>query len=267
MGIVGELLFDISKSREKAQKLAISIEADVRSIEDATNSTIEVINGYLYVKRGPVDSRGKTINEFLLEVREAFEDLKRNAEEQYMELLATVDTTGIDDLRYKVLRPDLGNMAKWMQRLEKMPPKILCTLAATAAVAAITKEVMVYLREMKWKSYSFAGGVIGGALGGPLVFIIMEIISRAVESKMLEKYIEELTQAEQTMRKIRKAIVGVADQLKFALMCIQLQSGNVGYGREFYFGCVSRLVMCITSSKSIKSIPSPPYTSLPAIQQ
>ena len=107
---MGGLLFDFTKSREKAWKLAISI-ADVKSIEDATNSAIEMINGYLYVRRGPADSRGKTINEFLAQVGQAFEDLERNAEEQYMQLSATVDTTVIDDPRREVLALDLGSYA------------------------------------------------------------------------------------------------------------------------------------------------------------
>jgi len=42
------------------------------------------------------------------------------------------------------------------------------------------------------------------------MFIAMEVISRAVESKVFKEYIEELTRAEQTMREIRKAIVNVA---------------------------------------------------------
>jgi len=49
MNIMGDLLFDVTKSREKARKLAISIEANMKSIEDATNSAIEMINGYLDV--------------------------------------------------------------------------------------------------------------------------------------------------------------------------------------------------------------------------
>jgi len=42
------------------------------------------------------------------------------------------------------------------------------------------------------------------------MFIIMEVISRAVESKVFKEYIEELTRAEQTTCEIRKAIVNVA---------------------------------------------------------
>ena len=41
------------------------------------------------------------------------------------------------------------------------------------------------------------------------MFIIMEITSRAVESKLLKQYIKELTRVEQTMREIRKAIANI----------------------------------------------------------
>ena len=241
MALVVDWLFDISKSREKARKLAISLEADVKSIEDTTNSTIETINEYLHVKRGPVDSRGKTINEFLSEVRQAFEDLERNAEEQYEQFSATVGTTVIDDLRHKVPEFDLGNMAKWMWRFENIPPVVACVLA-TISVGAIARKVTRYLKETKWRSFSIAGGVIGGDLAGLLVFFTVEVISCAIENKELKEYIEELTQAEQTMREIRKAIVNDASKLKLELMCIQLKSGNVGDGREFYFRCVKPLI-------------------------
>ena len=260
MSFVGDIFFNISESREKAQNLAISIAADVRSIEDATNSAIEMINGYLDVRRGPVDSRGKTINEFLSEVRQAYEDLEHNAQEQYTQLSATVDTTVIDDLRRSVPGFELGTMAMWMRGFEEVPPKMACALAVIA-FAAIAKGVTRHLKETTWRSLSIAGGIIGGALGGGLlVFLTVEAISCAIESKMLKEYIEELTQVERTMREIRRAIVNVADRLKFELMCIQLRSGNVGDGGDFYFGCVLPLLLRVTSSKSTKSNPGPPYT-------
>ncbi len=258
MNFVGDLLFDISESRGKAQNLAISIAADVRSIEDSTNSAIETINGYLDVRRGPVDSRGKTTNEFLSEVRQAFEDLQHNAEEKYTQLSTTVDTTVIDDLRHGMPGFELDNMAKGMQKSET---EMACRLVVIT-MAAIKKVVTKYLKETRWRSFSNAGGIIGGALGGLLVFLTVEAISGAMESKTLKKYIEELTQVEHTMREIRKAIANVADRLKFELVCVQLRSGNVGDGREFYFGCVPPLILCSTSSKSMKSIPGSPHTSL-----
>ena len=241
MDLVGDWLFDISKSREKARKLAISLEANVKSIEDTTNSTIETINEYLSVKRGPVDSRGKSINEFLSEVRQAFEDLERNAEEQYKQFSATVGTTVIDDLRHKVPEFDLDNMAKWMWRFEKIPPVVACVLAMISA-GAIARKVTRYLKETKWASFSIAGGVMGGDLGGLLVVFTVEAISCAIENRVLKGYIEELTQAEQTMREIRKAIAKDANKLNCELICIQLKSGNVGDGREFYFRCVKPLI-------------------------
>ena len=261
MDLLGDLLFGISQSREKAQGLAISIAADVRSIEDATNTAIELINRFLVVKREPVDSRGKTINDFLADVRQAFEDLENNAEEQYTQLSTTIDTTAIDDLRNKMLGFDLGNMAKWMGRFEAIPPKVACSLAVIA-FGAIVKGLTRSLKATPLKSLCIPGSIICGGLGGLLVFSTVEAVSCAIERKMLNKYIGELTQAEQTMREIRKAFVNVADRLKLELMLIQLKSGNVGDGRRFYFGCVSPLLLCITSSNSIKSIPSPPCKSI-----
>ena len=262
MSFVGDLLFDISESRGKAQNLAISIAADVRSIEDATNSAIEATNGFLDVRRGPVDSRGKTINEFLSEVRQAFEDLEHNAEEQYTQFSATVDTTVIDDLRRNMAGFELGNMAMWMRGFEEITPKMACALAVIA-FAAMVKGVTRHLKETTWRSFSIASGIIGGALGGGLlVFLTVEAISCAIESKMLKEHIEELTQVERTMREIRRAIVNVADRLRFELIAIQLQLGNVGDGRDFFFRCVRPLILCVTSSKSMKSFPGPPPTSL-----
>ena len=156
MNIVGDLLFDITKIREKAWKLIISIKANVKSIEDTTNSAVEMTNGYLDMRRGPVDSRGKAINEFLAQVGQAFEDLEHNGEEQYMQLSAMVNTTVIDD--------------PWREVLGR-----------------------------NWR-----------ILGGLFMLFILEVISRAVESKVFKEYIEELTRAEQTTREIRKAIVSVA---------------------------------------------------------
>ena len=250
MSLVGDWLFDISKSRERAQELVISLKADVKSIEDTTNSTIEMINEYLSVKRGPVDSREKSINEFLSEVRQAFEDLERNAEEQYKQFSATVGTTVIDDLRHKVPEFDLDNMANWMWRFEKIPPVVACVLAMIS-VGAIARKVTRYLKETKWGSFSITGsvmgGIMGGELGGLLVFFTVEAISCTIENRVLKGYIEELTQSEQTMREIRKAIAKDARKLNWELMCIQLRSGNVGDGRGFYFRCVKPLIQSCMS--------------------
>ena len=261
MGFVGDLLFDISDSRQRAQGLAISVAADVRSIEDATNGAIEMINRFLDVKRELVDSRGKTINDFLAEVRQAFEDLENNAEEQYAQLATTVDTTVIDDLRNEMKRFDLGNMTKWMGRFETIPPKVASSLAVIT-FGAIVKELTNSLKAMAWRSFSIPGGIIGGGLGGLLVFSTVEAISCAIERKMLNRYIKELMRAEQTMREIRIAFVNVADRLRFGLMLIQLRLGNVGDGRPFYFRCVPPLVLCATSSNRIKSTPGPPPKSI-----
>ena len=151
---MGDLLFDITKNREKAWKLVISIKADVKSIEDTTNSAVEMINGYLDMRRGPVDSRGKTINEFLAQVGQAFEDLEHNAEEQYMQLSAMVNTTVIDDLWREVLGLDLGSI---IRGLEKLPFKTACALVATTDVTSIARQVTGYIKETKWQSFSVAG--------------------------------------------------------------------------------------------------------------
>ena len=241
MEFMGDLLFDISDSRQRAQGLAFNIATDVKVIEDATNGAIDMINRYLDVRREHVDSRGKTINDFLAEVRQAFEDLEDNAEEQYTELAATVDTTVIDDLRNEMQRFDLGNMAKWMGRFETIPPKVAGSLAVIT-FGAIVKGLTRSLKAATWRSFSI--GIIRSGLGGLLVFSIVETISCAIERKMLNRYIEELTQAEQTMREIRIAFGNVADRLRLGLMLIQLRLGNVGDGRPFYFGCVQPLILC-----------------------
>ena len=113
-----------------------------------------------------------------------------------------------------MLRFDLGDMAKW---------KVACSLAVTA-FGAIVKGLARFPNSTPW---SVPGGMICGGLGGLLVFSTVEAISCAIERKTLNKYITELTQAEQTMREIRKAFVNVADRLKFELMLIQLRSGNI----------------------------------------
>ena len=224
MAFMGDLLFDISYSRRRAWRLAVSIEGDVKSIEDATNSAIGMINGYLDVKRGPVDSRGKTINDFLAEVRQAFEDLEYNAKQKYRQLSTTIDTTIdttlIDDLREEMGGVDFVNKTKWMGRFTRIPPKLARHLAAVYAFAVIVEELM---ESMSWRA--FAGGIIRGGLGGVVVFSVTEALFCAIESKMLKGYIDELTGPAQTMGEIRKAFVRVADQLKYELITIQARLG------------------------------------------
>ena len=232
----------------------VSIESDVKSIEDATNSATEMINGYLDVRRGPVDSRGKTIDDFLAEVRQAFKDLEYNATQQYTQLSTTIgtttNTTVIDNLREEMRGFDLVNMTKWMDRFKTIPPKVACCLAAVSAFGIIVEELM---GSMSWRA--FAGGIAGGVLGGLVVFSVTEAFFCAIERKVLNGYIEGLTRAEQTMREIRKAFVRVADRLRFGLIAIQISLGNVGDGQPFYFGCVPPLILCVTSSNSITASP------------
>ena len=256
MVFVGDLLFDISDIRRRARGLAISVEADVRSIEDATNNAIDMMNGYLDVGQEHVDSRGKTIDNFLDEVRQAFEDLERNATQQYTQLATTINTTTdtavINNLRNGMVEFDLVNMNNWMERLETIPPKLGCCLAVFA-FGVMVEKLTRSLKATPWRS--FTGGIIGGSLGGLVVFCVTEALCCAIERKMLNGYIEELTRAEQAMRGIRIASVNVADRLRFGLMLIQLRLGNVGDGRPFHFGCVPPLILCATSSNSIKASP------------
>jgi len=83
------------------------------------------------------------------------------------------------------------------------------------------------------------------------MFIIMEVISRAVESKVFKEYIEELTRAEQTTREIRKAIVNVAS---LGSCVYHSRRATWGMDEGVILG-VSPLILCVTSSRSMKSIP------------
>lgn len=237
MGFVSDLLYrDNPKRRETVQALADSIASDIKFIEKATNDTIERINKFLSVKREKVKSSGKTINEFLLEVRQAFEDLGRNAEEEYKQLSATVDTAVVDNVRRKVQGLDLKKMREAIRELEIAGVTMGKAVAVVASLA--TTEVTMHLERTAWASASALGGLIAGAVAGALAFVILEAISGAVERGELERRIRELTKAEQTMHDNRVAIVNSAQQLYVALIVIQLTFDSAGDGKGFSLGYV-----------------------------
>jgi len=246
MGIVSDLLYqDNPKRRETVQALADSIVGDVNFIEKATNDSIERINKFLTVKREKVMSRGKTINQFLLEVQQAFADLGRNAEEQYKVLSATVDTAVVENVRRKVQGLDLKKMREAIRELEIAGWTEGKAVAVVASL--VTKEVTMHLEmcleRTAWASVSGLGGLVAGALAGTLVFVIFEAISGAVERAELERRIRELTKAEQTIHDNCVAIVDSAQRLYVALIFIQITSGTAEPGNEFCFGYVSPLTL------------------------
>jgi hypothetical protein len=252
MGIVSDLLYrDNPKRRETVQALADSIASDVKFIEKATNDTIERINKCLNVKRERVRSSGKTINEFLLEVRQAFEDLGHNAEEQYKELAATVDTTVIENLRRKIQGLDLQKMREAICELEVAGWTVGKAMAVITSL--VTTEVTTHLERTAWACASATGGLLAGALAGTLAFVIFEAISGAIERAELERRIRELTKAEQTIHDNRVAIVDSAQQLYVALIVAEVTFGKVGDGKGFCFWCVSHLILyfSVDSTESI----------------
>jgi len=235
MGYVSDLLFSNNpKRRETVQALADSIASDIKFIEKATNDTIERINKFLDVKRDMVTSRGKTINEFLLDVRQAFEDLGRNAEKQYAQLAASVDTAVVESVRRKVQGLDVKKMREAIRELEIAGVTMSKAVAVVASL--VTTEVTMHLERSAWASASAVGGLLAGALAGTLVFVMFEAITGAIERAELERRIRELTRAEETMHDNRVAIVNSAQQLYVALIVIQITFDTAGDGKGFCLG-------------------------------
>src|SRR5258706_5685360 len=197
MGFVSDLLYrNNPKRRETVQALADSIGSDIKFIEKATNDTIERINKFLKVKQEQVTARGKTINEFLLDVRQAFEQLGKNAEAQYRELSAKVDTELVERVRRKVQGLDLQKMREAIFELEIAGVTMGRAVAVVASL--VTTEVTMHLEQTTWASASAVGGFVAGGVAGTLVFVIFEAISGAVERAGVERGIRELAKAEQT---------------------------------------------------------------------
>jgi len=244
MGIVSDLLYqDNPKRRETVQALADSIEGDLNFIEKSTNDSIERINKYLTVKSEKVMSHGKTINQFLLEVQQAFEDLGRNAEEQYKVLpaKAKVDTATVENVRREVQGLNLEKMREAVPELEIAGWKQ--GKAMTTVEGLVTKQVMMHLEHTPWASVSHLGGLVSGALARTLVSVIFEAVSGAVERAELERRIRELTEAEQTIRDNRVAIVKSAQQLYAALVFRQIATGIAQPGNALSFRYVSLLTL------------------------
>ena len=225
------------------QGLVDNIVGEIKFIERTTNDIIEKVNKFLDVQRGPVSSNGKKIDVFLLEVRQAFDDLSRNAKEQYTQLSEKVDTTVIESVRQKVLGLDLDRMREGVQELEIAGVKmnkavgIVTTLVTTNVVTDLEGLVCVSIRSL--------GGLVAGSLAGALVFVIWEAISGLAEGAELKRRIEELEETERALRENGTVIANSADQLRFALMVIQIHSGKVGDAKEFSFGYVLPSALCM----------------------
>ena len=231
MGFVSDLLYRANpKRRETVQALADSIGGDIKFIEKATNDTIERVNKLLKVQQGQVTAQGKTINQFLLDVRDAFEQLGKNAEAQYRELSVEMDTELVERVRRKVQGLELQKMREAIQELEIAGWTV--GKAAGMVASVVVGEVTMQLERTTWASVSVVGGFVAGALAGTLVFVVFEAVSGAVERAELERRIRELTKAEQTLHDNRVAIVNSAQQLYVALILIQLVFDTAGHGKD-----------------------------------
>jgi len=77
-----------------------------------------------------------------------------------------------------------------------------------------------------------------------LVIFIVEVMSGIVESAVLERYIEGLTAAANTMRQNRRAIVKTAENLHVELLRIELIAGTVGNGKNCNLGAC-HVLLCL----------------------
>lgn len=253
MGFLSDLIYrENPKRRQQVQGLADSIAGEIRFIERTANDIIERVNKFLNVQRGPVRSSGKKIDEFLLEVRQAFEDLNRNAKEQYMQLSAKVDTTVIESVRQKVLGLDLDCMREGVRELEIAGVKMKDAVGMVTSI--VTTSVMTDLEGLVCLSARAIGGLVASSLVGVLVFAIWEAISGLAEGAELKRRIKELEETERTLRSNGSAIANCADQLRFALTVAQIQLGNVGKVTEFSFGYVSPLTLFKITKITSRSI-------------
>lgn len=242
MGFVSDLIHrENPQRRQQVQGLADSIAGEIKFIERTANDIIERVNKFLNVQRGPVSSDGKKIDRFLLEVRRAFEDLNRNAKEQYMQLSAKVDTTVVESVRQKVLGLDLDCMHEGIRELEIAGVKMKDAVGMVTTI--VTTSVMTDLEGLVCLSVKAIGGLVAGSLAGALVFVIWEAISGLAEGAELKRRIKELEETERTLRSNGTAISNCADQLRFALVVTQIQLGKVGNAKELSFGYVLPLTL------------------------
>jgi hypothetical protein len=241
MGFVSDLLYRKNrKHRQMVQDLVMCIGGEIRFIERMTNDTIKQANELLGVQRGPVQSSGKTVYNFLQEVRQAYDELSRHAKAQYGQLLsADVDTSVIENVRRKVLGLDL---CAGVRELE------IAGLTVGQAVWIVTSMVMTGVTEclerLACMSASNLGGLVAGNLVGGLVFVIWEAIAGYAEGVEMEHRIKELMQAEETLRANSDAIGNCAAQLRVALTCMQVKSGNMDDRKDILPGYVSPLIIC-----------------------
>lgn len=80
MGGLSDIFYpDNPKRREHVAALCANISSDIKFIEKAVNDNLEKCNEYLKEKTALVSSDDKTINQFFLDVRAAFEATDRAA--------------------------------------------------------------------------------------------------------------------------------------------------------------------------------------------
>ena len=115
--------------------------------------------------------------------------------------------------------------------------------------------VTVILKQTVWAAASGMGGMIACGLAGVIVLVVYEAISGAVERKELERRVGELEEAQKTIHDNRVAIVNCAEQLRDALIAIQVMSGKVGDGKGFSLGYVSPLIPLSLLLRVLKGYP------------
>jgi len=242
MGFVSDLFYRKNpKRRQMVQDLVISIGGEIRFIERMTNDTIERVNQLLNVQRGPVRSRETTVYDFLQEVRQAYEELGRHAKEQYGQLLSTeVDTSVVESVRRKVLGLELHEGVRELE-----VAGLTLQNAVWIVTAMVTTKVTTDLERLVCISASGLGGLVAGSLVGALVFVIWEAIAGYAEGVEMERRIKELMQAEETLRANSNAVVDCAEQLRVALIRMQVMFDKMGDGKDIYSGYVSPLTLCV----------------------
>jgi len=245
MGVTSDLLYRKNRTRRKmVEDLVISIKGEIRFIERATNDTIERVSQILGVPPViVVTSHGKTVYDFLQEVRLAYEELGRQAKERYGQALsAKVDTAVIENVRRKVLGLDLNTMREGVREFEIAG--LTVDKAVTVVWSMVMANVTMDLERVTCMSVRVLGGLVSSSLVSALVFVIWEAIAGYAEGVEMEQRIKELIQAEETIRANSDAIVDCAEQLRDVLIRTQIMLGNVEDRKEFYSRYVLPLTVC-----------------------
>ena len=220
MSFVRDLIYpDNPRLRRRVQGLGDSIAGEIKFIERTANDIINRVNNFLNVQQGPVSSDGKQIGAFLLEVRQAFDDLSLKAKEQYRQLSARVNTTVIENIRRQVQGVDLDRMREGIRELELAGVKMKYAVGIFAAV--ITIDTMMELEALVCLSVRSIGALAAGCLVGALAFVIWEAFAGSTEGKELDRRIKELEKAERTLRDNGTTIANCADELRSALHAIR----------------------------------------------